>query len=212
VKTDTLNTEQTNTQLNSSNTDSLVWHSIPYTQGALASPHDTDVREAGWAKNRFRETPTPPKEIVSISDFSAQTDFNNITEPANDVIVIGQSGNPSDDFTLDNLKSAMGNLKRGKVYSFFGINGSGLTPFITSIARGMCQSQESLVDQGVISKEEVKSYAPDEAKNGEPSYYFYDSIQIFLIKMQLKNTQIYFTRPLGKHIKKVGITHGCQII
>ncbi len=174
MKTDTLNTEQTNTQLNSSNTDSLAWNVKPYPQGALASPHDTDIREAGWAKNKFREMPDTPEKVVSISDFSAQTDFNNITESVNDVIAISQSGNPSDDLTLDNLKSAMGNLKRGKVYSFFGINGSGLTPFITSIAKGMCQSQESLVDQGVIRKHEVKSYAPDEVKNGEPSYYFYD--------------------------------------
>ena len=174
MKTDTLSTEQTNTQLNSSNTNSLAWNVKPYPQGALASPHDTDIREAGWAKNKFREMPDTPEKVVSISDFSAQTDFNNIAESVNDVIAIGQSGNPSDDLTLDNLKSAMGNLKRGKVYSFFGINGSGLTPFITSIAKGMCQSQESLVDQGVIKKHEVKSYAPDEVKNGEPSYYFYD--------------------------------------
>ncbi len=111
MKTDTINSQQ----LNSSTADSLAWR-----QGALAS--DTDIREAGWAKNRFRKTPTPSQEIVSISDFSAQTDFNNITESVNDVIAISQSGNPSDDLTLDNLKSAMGNLKRGKVYSFFGIN------------------------------------------------------------------------------------------
>ncbi len=174
MKTDTLSTEQTNTQLNSSNTNSLAWNVKPYPQGALASPLDTDIREAGWAKNKFRKMPDTPEKVVSISDFSAQTDFNNIAESVNDVIAIGQSGNPSDDLTLDNLKSAMGNLKRGKVYSFFGINGSGLTPFITSIAKGMCQSQESLVDQGVIRKHEVKSYAPDEVKNGEPSYYFYD--------------------------------------
>jgi hypothetical protein len=134
VKTNTLNTESPSAQ------DVAAYHA----QGTLASPHDTDIREAGWAKNKFRETLTPPQEIVSISDFSAQTDFNNITEQVDDLIRIGQNGIP-----LNNLRSAMGNLKRGKVYSFFGINGSGLTPFITSIAKGMCQSQESLVDQGV---------------------------------------------------------------
>ena len=160
MKTDTLNSEQ----LNSSTADSLAWH-----QGALVSPHDTDVREVGWAKNKFRETLTPPQEIVSISDFSAKTDFNNITEQVNDLIRIGQSGSP-----LNNLRSAMGNLKRGKVYSFFGINGSGLTPLITSIAKGICQTQESLFNRGKIDANELKSYAPDQIKDGEPSYYFYD--------------------------------------
>ena len=52
MKTYTLSTEQTNTQLNSSNTDSLAWNVKPSPQGALASPHDTDIREAGWAKNK----------------------------------------------------------------------------------------------------------------------------------------------------------------
>ena len=94
MKTDTLNTEQTNTQLNS-----------PHTQGTLASYDDTDVREAGWAKNKFRKTITPPQEIVSISDFSAKTDFNNITEQVDDLIRIGQSGSP-----LNNLRSAIVNL------------------------------------------------------------------------------------------------------
>ena len=64
MKTDTLNTEQTNTQLNS-----------PHTQGTLASYDDTDVREAGWAKNKFRKTITPPQEIVSISDFFCKNRF-----------------------------------------------------------------------------------------------------------------------------------------